>query len=85
MSFANICRYLLDECFEGNKMSFQKLFESIFDLSGKVKVEGNQRRITIEGNPKESELMEDLRHGLQIINSMQIKDINGDVYNFSLV
>ena len=85
MSFANICRYLLDECFEGNKMSFQKLFESIFDLSGKVKVEGNQRRIAIEGNPKEVEVLEILRYGLQIINSMQIKNINGDIYNFSLV
>jgi hypothetical protein len=76
---------LLDECFEGNKMSFQKLFESIFDLSGKVKVEGNQRRIAIEGNPKEVEVMEILRFGLQIINSMQIKNINENVYNFSLV
>jgi len=85
MSFANICRYLIDECFEGNKMSVQKLFESIFDLSGKVKVESNQRQIVIEGNPKETEVMENLRKGLQIINSMQIKDINGDGYNFSLV
>jgi len=85
MSFANICSYLLEECFEGEKMSLQKLFESIFDISGKVRVEDNQRKIAIEHNPKESEVMKNLRYGLQIINNMQIKDINGDIYNFSLV
>ena len=84
MSFANICRYLIDECFEENKMSTERLFESIFDLSGKVKVESKQRRIAIDSNPKEAEVMESLKYGLEIINSKQTKDINGDVYNFSL-
>jgi len=32
ISFANICCYLLDECFNGEKMTLQRLFEVIFDL-----------------------------------------------------
>ena len=85
ISFANICSYLLDKCFEGKKMSFQKLFESIFDLSGKVRLEDNQRKIDIDRNPKELEFMKKLEHGFEIVNDMNIKDLNGYTYSFQLV
>ena len=37
ISFANICSYMPDECINGEKMTLQRLFETIFDLRGKVK------------------------------------------------
>ena len=40
VSFANICGYLLDECFNGEKMTLERLFETIVELRGRVMVEG---------------------------------------------
>ncbi|MCP4403288.1 MAG: hypothetical protein GY801_39020, partial [bacterium] len=34
LSFANICCYLLDECFHGERMTLQRLFDTIFELRG---------------------------------------------------
>jgi predicted transcriptional regulator len=85
ISFANVCRYLFDECFEGKKMSLQSLFESIFDLSGKVKEEDKQRKIFIDRNPKQVNIMKRLAYGFEIINNMKAKDIKGYTYNFRLV
>jgi hypothetical protein len=61
ISFANICGYLLDECFNGEKMTLQRLFETIFDLRGKVEVENDQRNIVIERNPKQDYMREAVR------------------------
>ncbi len=85
LSFANICNYLLEECFEGKKMSLQSLFDSIFDLRGKVKEEEDQRKILIEENPKQLDFMKDLADGFEAINKMKAKNIRGYVYNFSFV
>ena len=85
ISFANICSFLVQECFANENMNLQNLFESIFDLHGKVKEEGNQRKILINRNLKEIKVMEKLRHVFNVINSMQIKNLGGSVYNFNLV
>ena len=83
--FANICGYLLDECFNGEKVTLQRLFETIFDLSGKVRVEGDQRNVFIERNPKQEDIMRKLEPALEVINHMRIKDTSGCRYNFELV
>jgi len=85
ISFANICCYLLDECFNGEKMTLQRLFETIFDLRGKVRVEGDQRNIYIERNPKQEYIMRKLESALDVINRMGIKDTNGFRYNSKVV
>jgi hypothetical protein len=60
ISFANICSYMLYECFNGEKMTLKQLFETIFDLRGKVKVENDQRNIFLERNPKQENVMRKL-------------------------
>ena len=85
ISFANICAYLLDECFSGEKMILQRLFDTIFDLRGKVRIEDGQRNIVIEGNPKQKDVMRKLESALDVINNMRIKDLNGRRYNLKLV
>ena len=85
ISFANICSYMLYECFNGEKMTLQQLFETIFDLRGKVKVENNQRNIFIERNPKQENVMRKLDLALEVLNRMGIKDANKHMYNFKLV
>ncbi|MCK4528504.1 hypothetical protein KAW18_14120, partial [candidate division WOR-3 bacterium] len=85
ISFANICGYLLDECFNGKKMTLQRLFETIFDLRGEVRVVSNQRNIFIERNPKQEYIMRKLESALDVINRMRIKDTGGCRYNFKLV
>jgi hypothetical protein len=85
ISFANICSFLLEECFAGRKMSIQRLRESVFELHGQVKEEENKRKILIAQNQKESEMMRILDYGLHVINRMQIRDISGNIYNFKLV
>ena len=85
ISFANICAYLLDECFGGEKMTLQRLFETIFDLRGKVKVENGQRNVFIERNPKQKDIMRKLGLAFGVINRMGIEDTKECVYNFELV
>ena len=58
ISFANIRCYLrdrwIDRCFNGVRMALHRLFETFFDLRGKVRVEGGQRNMFIARNPKTS-------------------------------
>lgn len=86
ISFANICSYLLDECFAGGmKMSIHSLLESVFELHGRVEEKGDQRQILIEQNQKQPTMMRVVDAGLQIVNRKQIKTIDGKIYNFKLV
>ena len=85
MSFVNICAYLLDECFEGKKMTLEKLFRRIFDIPGKVREEGNQRNIFIKRREKQPDIIKRLESALKIINNMGIKDMNGLKYNFNFM
>ena len=85
ISFANICRYLLKESFNGAKMTLQWLFETIFDLRSKVRVEGDQRNIYIDRNPKQEYIMRKLELALEAINHMRIKGTNGYMYNLKVV
>ena len=85
ISFANICSYLLDECFNGEKMTLEQLFETIFDLQGKGKCKGDIRAISIRSNPKQKEVMGRLDSAFDVINSMGIDDLKGCKYEFSIV
>jgi hypothetical protein len=85
ISFANICAYLLDECFGGEKMTLERLFETIFDLHGKVRVKGDQRNVFIERNLKQKDIMRKLGLAFGVINRMGIEDTRGWRYNFELV
>ena len=84
-SFANICCYLLNECFNGEKMTLQRLFETIFDLCGKARVKGDQRNIFIERNPKQKYIMRKLESAFDVINRMGVENTKGCRYNFKLV
>jgi transposase len=85
ISFANICCYLLDKCFNGERMTLQQIFETIFELRGKVTIDGNQRNIMIERNIKQENLMRKLKSAFDCINSLGIKDIYGNRYNFNFL
>jgi hypothetical protein len=85
ISFANICCYLLEECFDGEKMTLHRLFETIFELRGQMRFEGEQRHVCITRNPKQKTLMKKLEHAFDVINHMRIADINGYTYHFTLV
>jgi len=85
ISFANICCYLLDECFNSEKMTLQRLFEVIFDLQGIVRIENGCRNIFIKKNPKQQDVMKKLESALDSINHMEIEDLNGCMYNFKLL
>jgi hypothetical protein len=66
-------------------MTLQRLFETVFDLHGKVRVENDQRNIFIERNPKQENVMRKLELALEALNRMEIKDANKPLYNFKLV
>ncbi len=85
ISFANICCYLLEKCFNGEKMTLPRLFESIFELRGQMRFEGEQRQIFITRNPKQEATMKKLEQAFDVINHMEIADINGYQYHFTLV
>jgi hypothetical protein len=85
ISFANICCYLLMECFEGEKMTLQRLFETIFELRGQMRIQSDQRQVLIQSNPKQKTTMKKLTHAFDVINHRGIEDINGYRYHFQLV
>jgi shikimate 5-dehydrogenase len=85
ISFANICCYLLEKCFNGERMTLQQIFETIFELRGKVMIDGSQRNIAIERNIKQESLMKKLEFAFEILNNFGIKDIYGNRYNFKFV
>jgi hypothetical protein len=85
ISFANICCYLLEKCFNGDRITLQQIFESIFELRGKVEIDGNHRNITIKRNRKKPKLMKRLESAFEIVNNLGIKDIYGNRYNFGFV
>jgi transposase len=85
ISFANICSYFLEKCFNGERMTLQQIFETIFELRGKVTISGSQRNITIERNMKQENLMKRLENAFLIVNNLGIKDLCGSKYNFKFV
>jgi hypothetical protein len=85
ISMANICCYLLDSCFDGQKMTLHRLFEEIFNLRAEVKIENDCRNITLKKNLKQPEIMKKLESALTIINDMRIKDLSGYKYKFILL
>jgi transposase len=85
VSFASTCSYLLEECFKGEKMTLQRLFETVFNLRATVRVEDNQRKVFITRNPKQEDIMAKLRAACDVLNRMGLKDFNGDCYNFQVV
>jgi hypothetical protein len=85
ISFANICCYLLDKCFNGERMALQQIFETIFELRGKVTIDGDQRNIAIERNMKQESFMKRLESAFEILNNFGIKYIYGNRYNFKFV
>jgi transposase len=85
ISFANICCYLLDKCFNGDRMTLQQIFETIFELRGKVTIDGDLRNIAIERNTKQENLMKKLEFAFEILNNFGIKDIYRNRYNFKFV
>ena len=85
ISFANVCCYLLEECFNGECLTIQRLFEDNFELQGKMQLQNGERTVLIERNPKQDEVMMRLEPAIDSINNMMIKDLKGNRYNISLV
>jgi len=85
ISFANICSYFLEKCFNGERMTLQHIFETIFELRGKVTIDDDQRTIMIERNIKQENLMKRLEKAFEILNFLGIKDLYGNRYNFNFV
>ncbi|ODS41617.1 MAG: hypothetical protein A7315_01060 [Candidatus Altiarchaeales archaeon WOR_SM1_79] len=85
MSFANLCSFFLSHCLNDEKMELKNLIQSFFMLGGSITETKGKRTIRLERNPKEKpEIMEKLALGLDVLNSFNIKDINGKKYSFQL-
>ena len=84
MSFVNLCSLFLARCMDHEKFELQTLFESIFQLNGDAFIAGGDKRIELEMNPKEPELMDKLNKGLRILNTMNICDPDGRSIQFNM-
>jgi hypothetical protein len=85
ISMANICCYLLENCFQGYKMTFNRLFEVIFNRRAEVRIENDSRCVTIKKNIKQPNVMEILESAINVINEMKIKDMRGNLCTFLLL
>nr|QNO48617.1 hypothetical protein LKGCFIDI_00019 [Methanosarcinales archaeon ANME-2c ERB4] len=84
MSFINLCSLFLTRCMDHEKFELETLFESIFQLGGVALIAGEEKRIELETNPKEPELMDKLNKGLRILNTMDIRDPDGHSIQFNM-
>ena len=84
MSFVNLCSLFLARCMDHEKFELQTLFESIFQLGGVAFIANEEKRIELEMNPKEPELMDKLNKGLRILNTMDIRDPDGRSIKFGV-
>jgi hypothetical protein len=84
MSFINLCSLFLARCMDHEKFELQTLFESIFQLNGEAFIGNEEKRIELEMNPKEPELMDKLNKGLCILNTMNIHDPDGHSIRFNM-
>ncbi len=84
MSFINLCSLFLARCMDHEKFELQTLFESIFQLNGDAFIADDEKRIEMEMNPKEPELMDKLNKGLRILNTMDIHDPDGRSIQFNM-
>lgn len=84
MSFVNLCSLFLGRCMDHEKFELQTLFESIFQLNGEAFIANEEKRIVLEMNPKEPELMDKLNKGLSILNTMNIRDPDGHSIRFNM-
>jgi len=84
MSFINLCSLFLTSCMNHEKFELQTLFESIFQLGGVAFIANEEKRIELEMNPKEPELMDKLNNGLRILNRMNISDPDGHSIRFNV-
>ena len=66
------------------KFELQTLFESIFQLGGVAFIANEEKRIELEMNPKEPELMDKLNKSLRISNTMNIRDPDGRAIKFGI-
>ena len=85
VSFVNICSYFLEECLDGERMTLERLFETVYDLTGEYRIEDNQRTIHIDRNHKQEDIMIKLEPALSFISQMEIKDLMENKYNYRLV
>jgi len=84
MTFINLCSLFLARCMGHEKFELQTLFESIFQLNGDAFITNDEKRIELEMNPKEPELMDKLNKGLHILNAMDIRDPDGRSIQFNM-
>ena len=84
MSFVNLCSLFLTKCMNHERFELQTLFESIFQLGGEAFINGGEKIIELEMNPKEPNLMDKLNKGLYILNTMDIHDLNGRLIKFKM-
>jgi hypothetical protein len=84
LSFANVCSYFLEECLDAQKMSLETLFESIFNLRGQSKVKDCVKKIILERNDKQPQMMEKLSNAFNIINNMEKNNPDVEKYYFEL-
>ena len=78
------CSLFLARCMDHEKFELQTLFESIFQLNGDAFIADDGKRIELEMNPKEPELMDKLNKGLRILNTMNICDPDGRSIQFNM-
>ncbi|MCP3872189.1 MAG: hypothetical protein GY699_03410 [Desulfobacteraceae bacterium] len=84
LSFANVCSYFIEECLDGQKMSLETLYESIFNLRGQSKLKGKVKKIILERNDKQPKMMEKLSNAFNIINHMEKNHSYAEKYYFEL-
>ncbi|MEA1893692.1 MAG: hypothetical protein U9N36_00535, partial [Euryarchaeota archaeon] len=76
--------FLLTKCMDHERFELQTLFESIFQLGGEAFIRDDSKTIELEMNPKEPNLMSKLNKGLSILNTIDIRDLNGRFVTFNM-
>ena len=76
ISLVNIGCWFLRQCMGKNTMSLAKLLHAILLMPAEIELTKDIRRVKLQRNPKDPELMEKLEPALQKLNELRIKHLD---------
>jgi transcription termination factor NusB len=84
IGLVNLYSYLATELFGGERVSMSRMVESIMHLRAAIEERATTKKVILEYNKKEPDMMKRLEKAIDKINSLASKTLDGKRYQFAL-
>ena len=84
IGLVNLYSYLATELFGGERVSMSRMVESIMHLRATIEERATTKKVILEYNKKEPDMMRRLEKAIDKINNLASKTLDGKRYQFAL-